>query len=418
MPGGSGVIVAVWYCTKYPPDNQSIPVMPGRCPGRHNPVTFGLDRGRPMPYLIAMTADEQKTTLPALKIGIAFLGFICLAILFYILREGMDLLIPFVIAVFIYIILNPLMSLLEKWRFPRWLVMVIAMAVTIIVVFLMSQVVYRGIASFTGGLAQYENRFGLIGQQLGELFGISPEVLSGSKSITEDPKISGFLGGTTVTDLIRTLLTSLNKLVSNSVLVFIFLLLILLGRNRLTNKLQAALGPSMSVTVSHIMGSIRLNVQKYLVIKTLVSFATAGLVMLSCWIFGLDFILVWGILAFFFNFIPSIGSIIATILPTMFAYVQFESGAAVFWLGMSILVVQFTVGNIVEPRLMGKSIDLSPLLIMFSLIFWGAIWGIIGMFLSVPITAIIKIIFENIRPLRPISILMGAEVKEETAATA
>ncbi len=365
-----------------------------------------------------MTADEQKSALPALKIGIAFLGFICLAILFYILREGMDLLIPFVIAVFIYIILNPLMSLLEKWRFPRWLVMIVAMAVTVIVVFLISQVIYRGVASFTRGLPQYEQRFGMIGQQLGELFGISPEVLSGDKSITEDPWISGFLDGTTVTDLIRTLLTSLNKLVSNSVLVFIFLLLILLGRNRLTNKLQAALGPSMSVTVSHIMGSIRLNVQKYLVIKTLVSFGTAALVMLCCWIFGLDFILVWGILAFFFNFIPSIGSIIATVLPTMFAYVQFESGAAVFWLGTSILVVQFTVGNLVEPRLMGKSIDLSPLLIMFSLIFWGAIWGIIGMFLSVPITAIIKIIFENIRPLRPLSILMGAEVKDEPAVAA
>jgi len=358
-----------------------------------------------------MTADEQKTTLPAMNIGVAFLGFICLAILFYIFREGTDLLIPFVIAVFIYIILNPLMSLLEKWRLPRWLVMIIAMCVTIIVVFLISQVVYRGVASFTSGLPQYEERFGMIGQQLGEVFGISPEVLSGDKRLTDDPRISDFLNGATVTDLIRTLLTSLNKLISNSVLVFIFLLLILLGRNRLSNKLQAALGPSMSVTVSHMMGSIQQNVQKYLVIKTLVSFTTAGLVMLTCWLFGLDFILVWGILAFFFNFIPSIGSIVATILPTMFAYVQFESGAAVFWFGMSILLVQFTVGNLVEPRFMGKSIALSPMLIMFSLIFWGAIWGIIGMFLSVPITAIIKIIFENIKPLRPISILMGADVK-------
>ncbi len=363
-----------------------------------------------------MTTEEQKASPPALNIGVAFLGFICLAILFYILKESADLVIPFVIAVFIYIILNPLMSLLEGWRMPRWLVMVVAMVVTMVVIFLISQVVYRGIASFTNGLPQYEARLGAIGQQLGGMLGISPEVLSGGKSITEDPRIANILNGTTVTDLIRTLLGSLNKLVSNSVLVFIFLLLILLGRNRLTEKLQAALGPAMSVTVSEIMRSIRLNVQKYLVIKTLVSFATAGTVMLACWIFGLDFILVWGILTFFFNFIPSIGSIIATVLPTVFAYVQFESAAAVFWFGTTILLVQFSIGNLVEPRLMGKSIDLSPLLIMFSLIFWGAIWGIIGMFLSVPITAIVKIVFENIRPLRPLSILMGSEVKPEAAA--
>jgi len=364
-----------------------------------------------------MTADEQKDSLPALKIGVAFLGFICLAILFYIIREAVDLLIPFVIAVFIYIILNPLMGVLEERRVPRWIVLITAMVVTIVVVFLISQVIYRGVASFTGGLPQYEERFGVIGRQLGGILGISPEIMSGGKSITEDPRIADFLNGATVTDLIRTLLSSLNKLVSNSVLVFIFLLLILLGRNRLSNKLQAALGPAMSVRVSHIMRSIRLNVQKYLVIKTLVSFATAGMVMLACWIFGLDFILVWGILAFFFNFIPSIGSIIATVLPTVFAYVQFESAAAVFWFGASILVIQFSIGNLVEPRLMGKSIDLSPLLIMFSLIFWGAIWGILGMFLSVPITAIIKIIFDNIRPLRPLSILMGADVKQEEAAS-
>jgi len=364
-----------------------------------------------------MTPDEQKPSLPAVNIGVAFLGFICLAILVYILRESVDLLIPFVIAVFIYIILNPLMTALERRRVPRWLVMVVAMAVTIIVIFLISQVIYRGVASFTRGLPQYEARLGAIGQQLGEVLGVSPEVLSGGKSITEDPRIADLLNGTTVADLIRTLLGSLNKLVSNSVLVFIFLLLILLGRNRLTEKLQAALGPSMSVTVSEIMRSIRLNVQKYLVIKTLVSFATAVTVMAACWIFGLDFILVWGILTFFFNFIPSIGSILATVLPTVFAYVQFESAAAVFWFGMTILVIQFSIGNLVEPKLMGKSIDLSPLLIMFSLIFWGAIWGIIGMFLSVPITAIIKIVFENIKPLRPLSILMGAEVRQDPAAT-
>lgn len=364
-----------------------------------------------------MTSDDRPIIPPYMKLGMVFLSFISLALLVYILQLAMDLVIPFVVAVFAYLMLVPILRVLEKGRFPRSLATVITMAVTIFMVLLISQLIYQSIATFTNGLPKYEQRINMIGQELGEFFGVSPLVLSGEQKITDDPRVADMLSGSTITGVLKTLVNSINKMLSYSVLFFLFLLFLLLGRHRMSRKLDHALSTLWSGKITAITESIQVNVQKYLVIKTLVSFLTAGLVMLTAWAFGLDFVVVWGILTFVFNFVPNIGSLIATLLPTLFAGLQFDSFSSIIWLGLVLMTIQFTIGSILEPRLMGKSIDLSPLLILFSLIVWGYIWGIIGMFLSVPIMAIVKIVFDNIEPLRPIAILMGADVKEAKTAS-
>lgn len=365
-----------------------------------------------------MTTEDHEIQLPYLKTAVALLAFICLAILFYVLHEAGDLLIPLVVAVFIYMLLQPVIQLLERWRVPRALVTVLAMSVTMVAVFGFSQVIYQSVASFTGGLGQYEGRFNDIWQRLGSLLGVPPDAITGGWDIADDPRVAEFLKGVTVTDVMRTLLASVNSLLSNLLLVFIFLLLLLLGRDMLSKKLRYAFSPSLSGRLTAITAGIRDNIQRYIVVKTLVGFLAASVVMLITWIFGLDFVVIWGILTFFLSFIPNLGSIVASVLPFLFALVQFESPMSALWMGLAILAVKFTIGNLVEPSLMGKRIDLSPLLIMFSLIFWGSIWGIVGMFLSVPLTAIVKIVFDNIAPLRPIGILMGSAVREEPAPPA
>jgi AI-2 transport protein TqsA len=197
--------------------------------------------------------------------------------------------------------------------------------------------------------------------------------------------------------------------------VFLFLLFILLGRDNLLNKLKKAFSPEVSERLVTMMRGIRSSTQKYIVIKTLVSLLVAGLVMLITLAFGLDFVVVWGILTFVLNFIPNLGPLVASVLPILFALVQFDNPMIAVWLGITIIVTHFTVGNVLEPAMMGRSIQLSPLLILFSLIFWGSIWGIAGMFLSVPLTAIIKIVFDNVKPLRPLGILMGEAAEEGPA---
>jgi AI-2 transport protein TqsA len=357
-----------------------------------------------------MNTKENEAILPSLKIGIALLSFICLTIFVYVLHQAADVLIPFAVAVFVYMLLQPVIKLLEKGRVPRVLVTVAVMGFTIIILMGISQLIYQSASVFTSDLPRYEERFNDLWARIGEMIGRAPRVHPEGWNITKDPWVAEWLKGATIPNLVNLLLASVNSLLSNFFLVFIFLLLLLLGRDLLPRKLKHAFSPSLSGRLTEITQGIRANIQKYLVIKTLVSLLASGIVMLITWSFGLDFVIIWGILTFFLNFIPNIGSIVSSGLPMLFALVQFDNPMTAVWMGLLIFAEDFTIGNFLEPRLTGKRIDLSPLLIMFSLIFWGSIWGIVGMFLSVPLTAIVKIVCDNIEPLRPIGILMGEDV--------
>ncbi|MCW8848566.1 MAG: AI-2E family transporter, partial [Melioribacteraceae bacterium] len=160
------------------------------------------------------------------------------------------------------------------------------------------------------------------------------------------------------------------------------------------------------------------QIQRYIATKFLISLITGLIVGLILWIFGVDFTIVWAVLAFFLNFIPNIGSILAIILPTVMALIQFESVGYTFVIGGILTTVQNVIGNIIEPKIMGDKLGLNPLIILLSLLVWGYIWGIAGMFLSVPLTAVVKIIISNSNShnLQFLSDLMGG-AEEKTIKT-
>ena len=135
--------------------------------------------------------------------------------------------------------------------------------------------------------------------------------------------------------------------------------------------------------------------------------------LLVFYLFGLDFAILWAFIIFLFNFIPNLGSIISTAFPIIIALIQFDSYFSVLWLAICIIVIKFIMANILEPRLMGRSLNLSPLMVILSLIFWGWLWGVPGMFIAVPILATITIIFENIESLRFISVFLRGQQKSE-----
>jgi predicted PurR-regulated permease PerM len=152
--------------------------------------------------------------------------------------------------------------------------------------------------------------------------------------------------------------------------------------------------------------NINSQIQRYLIAKGLISLATGLLFYIVLQAFNVEFALIWSLSAFLLNFIPNIGSVIATILPLPIVYIQFGHFSTVFWVALFLVVIQVIIGNFIDPRIVGKSLHLSPLVVLFSLMFWGWLWGFIGMFLAVPIAVIIKIIFENSRSLKFLSILM------------
>jgi predicted PurR-regulated permease PerM len=161
---------------------------------------------------------------------------------------------------------------------------------------------------------------------------------------------------------------------------------------------------------------IKLEVQRYLATKTVVSLATGSLVALAMAIIGVDFALLWGTLAFMLNYIPNLGSIIAAVPPLLLAAVQLGPGHAVA-VAVVFLTINVTLGNLVEPYLMGRRLGLSTLVIFLSLVFWGWVWGPVGMLLSVPLTMIAKIMLENTEDLRWVAVLLGPSPRSETLAT-
>jgi predicted PurR-regulated permease PerM len=158
-------------------------------------------------------------------------------------------------------------------------------------------------------------------------------------------------------------------------------------------------------------------VQRYLAVKTTVSLVTGAAIAIWTGLVGLDFALVWGLLAFLLNYIPTIGSIIAAAPAVLLATVQLGLGPALL-VGVGFLVVNTVLGNIVEPALMGRAVGLSTLVVFTSLVFWGWVWGPVGMLLSVPLTMIVKIFLENSDELRWIAVLLDTPKNAQAMAEA
>jgi len=159
------------------------------------------------------------------------------------------------------------------------------------------------------------------------------------------------------------------------------------------------------------------NVQHYMALKTLTSLLTGVTITIALTIIGVDFPLLWGLVAFILNFVPNIGSIIAAVPAVLLAFIQLGLGA-VLWTGTAYLVVNMLVGQVLEPRLMGRGLGLSTLVVFISLVFWGWVLGPVGMFLSVPLTMTVKIALDSDERTRWLAILLGSEASVKTVLAA
>jgi len=175
-------------------------------------------------------------------------------------------------------------------------------------------------------------------------------------------------------------------------------------------KLRAVLGDPKQVfpQFTHFANDMK----RYMVIKTLISLATGILIAFWLFILGVDYPILWGFLAFLLNYIPNIGSIVAAIPAVVLAIIQLGFGSAVL-VAAGYIVVNFVIGNVIEPRLMGRKLRLSTLVVFLSLIFWGGLLGLVGAILSVPLTMALKFAFESSESTRWIAVLLGSEKMDE-----
>ena len=209
---------------------------------------------------------------------------------------------------------------------------------------------------------------------------------------------------------------SIVTILSKTVMVIVFLMFILFGSPYVEYKMRKAF-PQKSAQVMNILDSISTQIGRFLSVMTLISGATGILIWLGLSRIGVDFAPTWGVLAFFLNFIPTVGSIVASVPPILISIVQFYPAAASAVFGIPpqvfmtigvILAVQVTIGNIITPKVMGDSMNLSPVMILVSLLLWGWLWGVAGALLSMPIAGIIKIICDNVDQLKMVGVLMSS----------
>lgn len=358
-----------------------------------------------------MNQDSGRRQTIENRIIIGFLGILSAIAVGAVLYYTRSIVLPLALAVFFSYILNPLITFFEKKKMPSFIAITLAIIITFIFLNVCGILIYGSIKSFAADFPKYESRVTNMYHDVMRLLDIPQTPQTASEPEGGDRfGILQDIQNLSISGIILKTLGSILNFLSNTALVMLFLIFLLIGRKQLINKIEFAFKPGVSTKIATIITNINREIQKYLVAKTLISFVTGLLVTIVLILFDVQFALVWGMLTFLLNFIPSIGSVIATVLPLSVAFFQYNDNLIMLlWIALILVAIQFTIGNLIDPRVVGQSLNLSPLVVLFSLIFWGWLWGIIGMFLAVPIAVIAKIIFENIDSLRFLSVLMSAK---------
>jgi AI-2 transport protein TqsA len=314
------------------------------------------------------------------------------------LKAAQPILIPVLLALLLAILCTPAVFWLRRHRVPTVAAVLLVVVVLLGLFSIFGVVVGGSINGFMDAAPRYQERIDELGTSIREWLqerGVDAGEIDTSE-VFQPGSLIAFLGRG---------LTALLSTLSNTFVVTLILVFMLLEAAGLPIKVQAAMG-SADADLGRFSKAAR-EIQKYLGIKTAVSAATGLLIGTWVAVLGLDFALTWGFLAFLLNFIPNIGSIIAAVPAVLLALVQLGLAKAIL-VAAGFLVVNVVLGNIVEPQLMGRTLGMSTLVIFLSLVFWGWLWGPVGMFLSVPLTMILKIGMENSRDLKRVAIMLDS----------
>ena len=298
---------------------------------------------------------------------------------------------------FTIITLHPIL-LLEKKKVPYTLAIVIVLSTISLVLFVFGSVIGSSISKFMLDLPLYSEKLTKI------VAGLIASLNDLGMNINEN-QLADLVDSEKILSFTTIAVSELGKILSNYFLIVLIMIFMLLEFKNFLLKIdlvEKKFGKSMG-HLNKIANSIR----HYLSIKTYVSIITGVLIWLSLTIIGVNYAILWGLIAFLLNYIPNIGSLLAAVPTMLFALLQLGMGGFI-WTSASYLLINMIVGNIVEPKIMGKGLGLSTLVVFVSLIVWGFLLGTVGVFLSIPITIAIKILLEQNEKTRWIAVLLGS----------
>ncbi|MCX7798210.1 MAG: AI-2E family transporter [Melioribacter sp.] len=353
-----------------------------------------------------------------------FISVIGLFIIFLVLKELRHIFIPFVIAYILFFVYEPMNNFLKIKKFPLGLIIFIDILITIGLFVGISQIVLNSFLQFSENISVYGEKLSLMIRNISRSIGIRDPLFTNFT-------ISKFLNTLNYGDIASGIFSSTIDVFTNLFLILFFFIFISSGHDKIVEAIRiryveknvkssikklkkelkqkqefldnqssideqlATLTIQREMKLQKTFKDITEQIQKYIIMKFFLSLLLGVLIGIILWLYGVEFYIVWATLAVLLHFIPNIGSFIAVLLPALMTLVQYESFGYSLLVTATIVVVQNIIGNIIEPQVFGNRLGLNPLVILLSLMVWGYLWGIVGMFLSVPLTAVLKIIISN-----------------------
>ncbi len=338
-----------------------------------------------------MQASGSNTSLNT------FLGLAAFVVIVAGMKVSSPILVPVLLAIFIATLSAPPLLWLENRGLPTFLALLLVISVIFLIGLLLATLVGKSINDFQSQLPIYE-------QRLESLFNVTQSTLVSFGLQIQLTEIAKAINPQSVATAVGGLVNEIGALIANAFLIFLMVIFMLFE----VSTLPAKLAKIMKRPVQSIqdLSKFQQNLQRYLVIKSLASMATALLVWIMLTIFGVDFAILWAMLAFFLNFVPNIGSIIAAVPAVLITLLQLDASTAL-WVAIGYFAINFAIGSVIEPRVAGRHLGLSPLIVFMSLLFWGWVLGPVGMFLSVPLTMVVRLVAESSEHLQWLAVVLS-----------
>lgn len=332
--------------------------------------------------------------------------FFLVVLIFTLMKELSNILIPFVMALLVVVLFQPLVMFLKSKRFPNFIIVPIIGLITLLFIYGVYSVISEAYSDLLDNKDYLISRLtvnlnrvvGLINNNFGT-------------SYAENMSIRDFidtLDANFINKAATNFAGALGSFTGSFVIFSVYYIFLLAGISNYKNYLNFVSGEIENGDILSNYEAVQKAIYSYIIIKSVISIITGLLVYIICLAFGIEFALLWGFTAFALNYIPSLGSIAGSLPPVIMAFIQFDSLNKVFFVFFLVGLSQFIMGNIFEPRMLGQRLRLNTPTVIFGLVFFGFIWGIPGMVVCIPLLVMIKLIFEQFPSLRVVARVMGS----------
>ncbi len=352
---------------------------------------------------MSFATERRQDVANALRGPTVALSVVALAATVWLLNFAEDVLIPLAVAILVWAIINSLAAGFRRLhvgdiRAPHWLSLTFAVAIVLAALYGVGGIISNSAQLMARNAPAYQANVERLLANLAERFGMELDL----SQLLEQINFGSVLSDTAL---------MLSALIGNAAVILVFVIFLMVEQSTFDMKIETLFkDPKRQREIKALFDTLAKRIQDYLRVKTIMSVLTGGVSYGVLRYLEVDFAAFWAFLIFLLNYVPTIGSTLGVVFPAIQVLVQFGD-PVLFFIVVAVLglIPQFIIGNIIEPKVMGVSLNLSPIVILFSLAFWGIIWGIAGLFLSVPIMVIIMIICAHFEPSRWLAILLSGD---------